>query len=120
MQIPLQIAFHNVDHSDAVEARIREKMAKLEQIHSRITSCRVVVEATRRVATNNKALQFSVHLDITLPGGEIVVRREPTDAKEDIYVALREAFQAAQRQLREFVDRQRGDVKNHEAIQAEA
>ena len=48
MQIPLQITFHGIDHSDAVEERIREKTAKLEQIFDRITSCRVVIEHHHR------------------------------------------------------------------------
>ncbi|MBC7908715.1 MAG: HPF/RaiA family ribosome-associated protein, partial [Rhodospirillaceae bacterium] len=41
MQIPLQITFHGIDHSDAAEERVREKVAKLEQFFDRITSCRV-------------------------------------------------------------------------------
>jgi hypothetical protein len=44
MQIPLQITFHGIDHSNALEERIREKALKLEQIYDKITSCRVVVE----------------------------------------------------------------------------
>ena len=45
MKIPLQITFRGIPHSDAVEARIREKAAKLERFSSDIISCRVAVEA---------------------------------------------------------------------------
>ena len=34
MDIPLQLSFKNMDHSDAVEARVREKATKLEQYFS--------------------------------------------------------------------------------------
>jgi len=51
-----------------------------------------------------------VRIDIKVPGSEIVVNR---DKHEDIYVALRDAFDAAKRQVEEFGRRQRGDVKRH-------
>jgi ribosome-associated translation inhibitor RaiA len=48
---------------------------------------------------------FTVKLDITLPGSEIVVNR---DHAEDVYVALRDAFEAARRQLIEHAERGQG------------
>lgn len=119
MQIPLQITFHGLDHSDAVETRVREKVAKLEQLYDRITSCRVVIEVHHRNTSNlhHKGEPFHIRIDLTVPGSELVVKRDPKDAhvNEDIYVALRDAFEAMTRQLKEFVSRQRGDVKAHVA-----
>lgn len=112
MQIPLQITFHGIDHSDAVETRIREKVGKLEQFFDRITSCRVAVESSHKNSSNlhHKGDAYHVRVDLTVPGSELVVKRD-SDEHEDIYAALKGAFQAMERQLKEYVERQRGDVK---------
>jgi ribosomal subunit interface protein len=112
MQIPLQITFRNFPRTDAVEARIRDKAAKLEEFYPRIMSCHVVVEELDRHHQQGK--QFTVRLDIRVPGHELVVDR---DHHEDIYVALRDAFDAAGRKLEDVARTQRGDVKVHEVPQ---
>jgi len=115
MQIPVQITFHGVDHSDAVEERIREKVAKLGQIFDRITSCRVVIEPHHKNTSNlhRKGEPFHICIDVTVPGAELVVKRDPKDphVNEDILVALKEAFTNIERQLKDYIARQRGDVK---------
>ena len=108
MQTPLQITFRNFPSSDAVEARIRAKAAKLEEFHPRIMSCHVVVEELDRHQKQGR--QFTVRLDIRVSGHEIAIDR---DHHEDIYVALRDAFNAAGRKLEEVARTQRGDVKAH-------
>ncbi len=99
MQIPLQISFRNMDPSPAVEARIRKKAEKLERFHDRIIGCTVVVEAPHR--HHHKGKLYSVKVDISVPGKDVVVdRAKPTDhAHEDVYVAIRDAFDAATRRL---------------------
>ncbi len=115
MQLPLQITFHGIDHSEAVEQRIREKVSKLEQFYDRITACRVTIESHHRNTSNlhHKGEPFHIRIDLTVPGKELVVKRDPKDAHdhEDIYVALRDAFDAMERQVKEFVARQRGETK---------
>ena len=96
MQIPLQVTFLNFPRSDALDARIRDKAAKLEARHPRIMSCHVVVEALDR--HHHKGRQFGVRLDIRVPGHEVAVDRSHD---EDVYVALRDAFNAAGRRLDE-------------------
>jgi ribosomal subunit interface protein len=115
MQIPLQISFRNMDPSPAVEDRIRKKAAKLERFHDRIVGCSVVVEAPHR--HQHKGKLYTVHLDISVPGKDIIVDRAgPIDqAHEDVYVAIRDAFAAAARQLEDHSRRMRGDVKTHTA-----
>jgi ribosomal subunit interface protein len=113
MQIPLQITFRGMQHSPAVDAAVRDKAAKLEQFHDRIMSCRVVIEQPGRHQQQGK--QFVVHIDLKVPGGEIAVNR---DHHEDVFVALRDAFDAARRKLEDFVREQRGDVKHHELTQS--
>jgi ribosomal subunit interface protein len=108
MQVPLQISFHDVPQSEALETRIRDKAARLEAFYPRIMSCRVAVEASHRHKHQGK--HFAVRVDLRVPGKEIVANR---DHHEDVYVALREAFDAAKRQLEEYAKVQRGDVKTH-------
>ncbi len=103
MEIPLQISFKNMEGSEAIEARIHEKAAKLEQYFGRLTSCRVVVEAPHR--HHHKGKIYHVRIDIGVPGHpDLVVSREPEEnhAHEDVYVAIRDAFSKAQRQLQDF------------------
>ena len=113
MQLALQITFRHMDSSDAVAARIRERSEKLERFFDRIVSCRVVVECQhpRRQQGN----LFRVRVDLKVPGGEIVVGRDPEahHAHEDVYVAVRDAFDATRRLLEDHVRQGRGDVKLH-------
>ncbi|MCL5669626.1 MAG: HPF/RaiA family ribosome-associated protein [Gammaproteobacteria bacterium] len=109
MQIPLQITFRDMPPSPAVEARIRQKVQKLESFYDRIMGCRVVVNMPQKHHHQGKL--YNVRIDITVPGGEIAVNRQPD---EDVYVALRDAFNAAGRQLEDYAREQRGDVKTHE------
>ncbi len=114
MQIPVQITFRDVPPSEAVEAHIREKVAKLEKFFDHLMACRVVVEAPHR--HHHKGRLYHVRIDLTIPGGELVVSRAHNDehAHEDVYVAIRDAFDAARRQLQDHVRRRRGEVKVHE------
>lgn len=109
MQTPLQITVRNIEHSDALETRIRDKAQKLEEFCKHILSCRVVVEAPHK--HHHQGKQFNVRIDIGVPGNEIVVNH---DHHEDVYVALRDAFNAAKRQLEDYARKIRGDVKTHE------
>jgi hypothetical protein len=47
MQVPLEIAFHNMDSSDWAEQEIRTRVAELERIFDRLVSCRVLTSATK-------------------------------------------------------------------------
>ena len=114
MDIPLQVSFRNMDRSEAVEARVREKAEKLEKYYGHLTSCRVVIEAPERRRLKGKL--FHVRIELGLPGKELVVSRHPKDKKahEDVYVAIRDAFDAARRQLEDRVRKMDGKVKSHE------
>lgn len=109
MQRPLQIVIRDMPPSEAVETHIREKVEKLESFYPHIIGCRVTVEMAGK--HKHQGRLFNVRLDITAPGSELVVNR---DLHEDIYVALRDAFDAAKRQLEDYGRRQRGDTKIHE------
>jgi ribosomal subunit interface protein len=108
MQIPLQITLHGIEHSDALYNTIREKAEKLDHYYDHIMSCRVVLELAGRHKRHGK--QFTVRLDLKVPGGEIAVTREHD---EDLQIALRDAFDATRRKLEDYARGQRGDVKTH-------
>lgn len=114
MQIPPQITFHGVPHSDAVERYVLERVDKLDSFAARLTGCRVALELPHRHAQHGE--HYRVRIDVTLPGGEVVAARSPDASKtyEDLYAAIDSAFDDAGRRVQDFVRRQRGDVKPHE------
>ena len=113
-EFPIEISFRNLDHSDYVEADVREKIAGLERFYDRVHYCRVIVEALHR--KGHKGHLYDVHLTLGVPGTDIQVSRTgPLDhAHEDVYVAVRDSFQAATRMLEDHVRKVRGKVKVHE------
>lgn len=114
MQIPAEISFENLDHSDAVEARVRAELNKLEQFYDRLTSARVVVGRPQRRHTHGDI--YDVRIQLTVPGAaDIIVSRNPGNvhAHGDVYVAIRDAFHAAQRQLQDLVRLRQGHAKEH-------
>lgn len=114
MKIPLQISFSNMTPSDAVRARIEELAAKLDRFHERIMSCRVVVSAPNRRQRSGRL--YHVSIDLKLPGHEIAINRDSAlnQAHEDVYVAIRDAFEALVRRIEDVSRQQRGDIKTHD------
>ena len=119
MQTPVQIAFHGLEKSDAVEDRIREKVVKLEQFFDRITSCKVTVERHHkpRLEEQVKDQPFHISIFLSVPGDEIVVKRDPKDAAalkghEDVQIALRDAFAIMERRLKDYVARRRRGARH--------
>jgi ribosome-associated translation inhibitor RaiA len=53
-----------------------------------------------------------VRIDVTVPGREIVINH---DHDEDVYVALRDAFDAARRQLEDYARIRRGETRDRQA-----
>ena len=117
MQQDAQIVFLGIEHSDAVEANVRKHLERLEEHYDRIIGCRVVIDAPHR--HHQQGNIYSVRVVLSVPGHEIVVTHDSRSAprvhaREDLYVAIRDAFDAVRRQLDEKVERMRGRVKRHE------
>ncbi|HEY6925773.1 MAG TPA: HPF/RaiA family ribosome-associated protein, partial [Steroidobacteraceae bacterium] len=110
----LQITFRNMDSSPALEARIRELVQKLQRFSNQIIKCQVVVEAPHHQHHEHGA-RFDFQVDIAVPGKEIAIghthSRNP--AHTNAYVALRDAFRAAKRQLQDYEKIRRQEVKSH-------
>src|SRR3989304_8945098 len=111
MQTSLQIPVRGMEHSDARDQHIRERVEKLDRFYPKLMGCRVVAELEDRHKQQGK--HFAVRVDLTAPGKEIVVNRQHA---EDVYVARRDAFDAAKRQLEDYARIQRGDVKSHSTV----
>jgi ribosomal subunit interface protein len=114
LPIPLQIVFRNLAHSDAVEAKVRERAEKLQTYYRHIMSCRVAVEELHR--HHQQGNHFRVRIDVRVPERELVADREPDEhhAYTDVYVAIRDAFDSMRRQLEDYARLQQGKVKTHE------
>lgn len=113
MQVPLEIAFHNMESSAWAEQEIRGRVAELESIYDRIVSCRVRVD--QRATNSNDTIPPVVHIEMGIPGRkDIVVSHEPDHLQQkfqrpDLRNAIHEAFRIAERQLRDYKDR----LKDH-------
>jgi len=113
VQLPLQITFRHMETSPALEARIRELAARLDRFSANIMRCHITVEAPHK--HHRQGGLFEVRVDITVPDKEIAIRRSHPvhHSHEDVYVALRDAFRAARRQLEDYERQRRGPAKTH-------
>lgn len=134
MELPTQITFRNMESSEHVKEWIRLEAGKLETFYQPIMGCRVAVEVPHR--HRRKGAAYGVRIDLTLPGGEIVIKRAPTLARrlaqvrktavskqeeldaprKNLRIAINQAFQAASRRLQEYARKQRREVKRHEPV----
>jgi ribosomal subunit interface protein len=112
MKIALQVVFRDIPKSEAVEAAVRKHAAKLDEFCDHIMSCRVTVEEPARHKHQGKL--YSVHIDVKLVGKEISATRH--HEHEDVYVAIRDAFDAVKRQIEDHVRKERGQTKLHEPL----
>ncbi len=111
MSVPLRITFRNLPHSDAIEARIREKAQKLDRYSEFVTDAHVVVDAPHR--HQHKGRIYTVSLELHVGGKEFVVNRDSgkNHGHEDVYVAMRDSFEAAIRQLDAHVTKLRDQAR---------
>jgi len=126
MTLPIQVTFHQMEPYPEAEAWVREHAAKLKEFYSKIMHCRVTIEAP-----THQGNPYQVHIDLTVPGKELVVSHEPSlhssaqrlqdnkrvksldvDAPyKDLHLAIDRAFKAAERQLEDYARKQRDELK---------
>jgi ribosomal subunit interface protein len=107
----IQVTIRDMPKSQAVKNHIIKKAEKLDHFYHRIQRCRVVVDLAQKHKHQGKL--YRVHIDLFVPGKELVVNHK---LDEDLYVAIRNAFQALIRQLETYARKRRGDVKSHDGI----
>ncbi len=108
MKVPVQILFHGMEASDALEASVRDHAHKLELFAPDIMACRVAIDEPPKHQRQGRA--FGVRIDLILPGHELVANRAHS---EDVYIALRDAFDNMRRQVVDVTRQRRGQVKQH-------
>lgn len=116
MSFPIQITFHDLDNSAAVEASLKDKFSKLSTFYSRILSCHITIDVPHRHHLHGKSCV--VHANVKVPGDEIVVTGESSEGEVDTGIrnAAHDAFAAARRKLEDFARRSRKDIKVHPGI----
>ena len=133
MNWPLQITYRRVKPSEQIEEWIRSEAEKLDTFYNHVMACRVAVEVPHR--HHRKGESYHVRIDVKVPGGEIVVNREPSlaanvrhlrertatkqmeldAAQRNLHSAIKTAFRTLERRLQDYARCQRGDVKIHAA-----
>ena len=116
MQLQPQVSFHHTEPLPDVENLIRNRVAQLNRYCDHITSCRVVVDVPHKHHHSGNLQQ--IRLDITVPDKELAITREAGEqvACKDLKVAVKEAFDAADRLLEDYVRQRRHDVKHHDNL----
>lgn len=124
---PVKIVFRHTASSPAVISRVEEEVEKLRHFCDAITRCRVVIEAPH--PHHRHGGHFSVRVELRIPRHEIVVHHDPSVrfatqgalkgsrpaevdvTHKDVYVAIRDAFDATRRRLEDQVRKMRTRVK---------
>jgi ribosomal subunit interface protein len=118
MSNEFQIVFHNIDQSDALTDSVNKRVEKLRRYNGDIIGGRVVLDSPHN--NHHKGKVYSVTLELHTPNKEVVVTQEQHDnhAHEDLYVAIRDAFNAAERQLKSVDKKHRKQAmhKNPDAV----
>jgi ribosomal subunit interface protein len=114
MQRTLQLTWNHVSPSEALADHVREHAARLERYYDRITGCTVALENRSR-HHHQSGSKYRVRIELTVPGGRIVVGRDPDegDGHADLYAAVNEAFREARRRLQDHAHRADRRVKTH-------
>jgi cold shock CspA family protein/ribosome-associated translation inhibitor RaiA len=116
MQVPLEIAFHNIEHSDWAEQEVRARVADLERLYDRLTSCRIRID--QRATNSNGTIPPVVRIEMGIPGGkDLVVSHEPDHLQRkfqrpDLHNAINEAFRVAERRLLDLKEQREGRSKD--------
>ena len=106
MQMPLQLTFRSMAHSDSLATHVRRRAEKLEHLFERLISCHVVIELAGHHLHHGD--RYRVSINVGLPGHELLVRHTPSHAVlENAHAVADRAFDEADRQLEDWVKRRR-------------
>lgn len=111
MQVPVQITFRDLPHSQAVETHLQEKVEKLQQFCHNIVACHVVLEFANK--NQHRGNLYDTRIVLTVPGKDLVSK---INENENMYVSIRTAFEDMTRQLESYVQQSHGETKNHQPI----
>jgi cold shock CspA family protein len=115
MQAPIEIAFQHCKPSEEIRAEVAKQAKRLEKFSDRITSCHVAIAGPQ--TRHRQGDVFKIDVRIAMPEHrDVIVTRTHGDApeREHPLVAVREAFDAAVRQIEDVARDTRGQVKDHQ------
>lgn len=106
-----QVVFRGIDHSQAVEEAVQKRAEKLARFSDQIQSLRVTVESPHN--NHHKGKVYHVGVEAFMPNHDIVVNHDQHDkhAHEDIYVAIRDTFDAVERQIKDINGKERRQTR---------
>lgn len=110
MQVPAQITFRGLPHSEAIKEHIQEKLDKIQQFCQNVIACHVVTELENK--NQHRGNLHNTRVTITVPGKELVSTH---NEEEDMYISIRTAFDDMTRQVEEYVKDMRNG-KNHQPM----
>ena len=112
MQSSINITFRQLAHSGAVEDRARKLASRLQRFNERIQQCRMTIE--RSGSPGDGAAPYLVKIDLTVPGAHIHADSRQIDGigHKDVFLALRDAFNNAKRQLQDLHRDQYGSARS--------
>ncbi len=96
---PLLITYRGFDASPALDADVRKRVDSLQRHCDSLLRCRVHVDAPSSHHRHGAPYDIRVHMEV--PGKSLIANRSPTQHGEhdDVHVAVRDAFRAAEREL---------------------
>lgn len=103
MQHPIRITVRGFERSEALEAAVKQRCEKIDQFFPQIIGCEVTIELEEH--SKHHGNHYVVKVVLQIPGNDIVIDHQRA---EDAYVALRDAFDAAERKVKAAAERQRG------------
>ncbi|MEO1622268.1 MAG: HPF/RaiA family ribosome-associated protein [Cyanobacteria bacterium J06632_3] len=115
MKVTPEISYRGISKTEALETLITNKIEKLEQVYDRLNSCSVAIEKAHDHPGSGSP--YRVRIDLTAPENrEIAVDESPDTGTQypPLEAVIRNAFDAAQIQLKELNERQKSPVDRHE------
>ncbi len=112
VNVPPEITYRGVDKTDAIDALVNEKIAKLEKFCNYISSCNVAIEKIHDRPKSGSP--YRVRIDVTVPPShEFVAENSSSEGKqyEPLNAAIRDAFEDAITQVRKLTERQQQSDK---------
>ncbi|EKD44992.1 MAG: ribosomal subunit interface protein domain/'cold-shock' DNA-binding protein [uncultured bacterium] len=106
MQVPLQITFRGIGQSESLKAELQEKADKLQQYFDKIVACQVVLEKPNHNQTHGNL--YDTHVIVTVPGKELIAKH---NGAIDAHTSIHKAFETMAKQLENYAEKIRGDVK---------
>jgi ribosome-associated translation inhibitor RaiA len=112
----VQISYHGLEASPALNEVIATHARRLAELNDRLGVLRVAVEAPNH--RHRHGQQYRVHLELALPGDDLVIDRNDHADGDDVYVSVRRAFDVLRRRLCAVEERRRGRQRAHVAARA--